>query len=734
MIIFENTLSIVALALIVGAAALVALWSTLRKLKPGALRFLLLGLHLLTLLGITWCLLQPGRKTSITQLLKPRFLVVLDTSKSMTLKATPDAPARWDNAVNALKQGWANKLGSECDIDVYTFSSTLGDPASLADLPDFTPDGTSTALRDALSKIEQRVAGLPVHGMLLLSDGTDTGEVLDDWISTPRPFPVHTLRLEKPGGWQEEADVRIDTVAAARRVTAGWKSEIKVKVSGQGTKGAPLTVQLFENDKLIQEKPTQIPDSGGERDVVFEVERPQTGTFTYRVFIPPLKGEKNKEDNEWSTIVEVVDAKNRLLYAEGVPRWEYKYLRRILLGERQISPVIFFTGGDGKPQAATPAENFTADMPASQLAEFKIVVLGNFDAAEFGNDRANRLLKFVEDGGSLVVLGGTKAWAKGGLLDTPLGKALPIAGGNPQQLEGENPFPVKLTQQAASHPAFAGDPNFWKSIPPVLSVFTGLQAKPAAEALVQVETPSGTVPLVLTQRFGQGKVAVILTDSLWRWQLGPESGDARPYKRFWSQLLSWLLPKEEDLTAEKLELFADRNDIFLGETIALNARIAKTDGPKPSTVDATIVFPDGREVPYRMESRLVETATGEAFEGFALDFKADIPGSYRISATAQAGSEKLLTKPISFFVKAFSPETSPRPTREEGLQAIPSASGGSYFEDAKQLNAAFSAFDLKAREENFSEFETLWRNWPVLIGIMLFFTATWFVRRKNLMP
>ena len=126
--------------------------------------------------------------------------------------------------------------------------------------------------------------------------------------------------------------MRIDTVAAARRVTAGWKSEIKVKVSGQGTKGAPLTVQLFENDKLIQEKPTKIPDSGGERDVVFEVERPQTGTFTYRVFIPPLKGEKNKEDNEWSTIVEVVDAKNRLLYAEGVPRWEYKYLRRILLG------------------------------------------------------------------------------------------------------------------------------------------------------------------------------------------------------------------------------------------------------------------------------------------------------------------------------------------------------------------------------------------------------------------
>jgi hypothetical protein len=734
MILFENTLSIPVLVALLLSAVLAGSWSTFRRLRPGAFRLVLFGLHLVTLIGLSWCLLQPGRKTSITQLQKPRFLVVMDTSKSMSLRATPDAPERWDTAIDALKQGWASKLGSECQIDLYTFSSSLGEPTSLADLPDLKPEGDSTSLRDALAKIEQRVAGLPIEGMLLLSDGTDTSEVLDDWISTARPFPVHTLRLEKPGGWQEEADVRIDSVNAARRVTAGWTSEMKVKISGQGTKGAPITVQLFENDKLIQEKPTQIPDSGGERDVVFEVERPTVGTFTYRLYVPPLKGEKNKEDNEWATIVEVVDAKNRLLYAEGVPRWEYKYLRRILLEERQISPVIFFTGGDGKPQAATPAENFTADMAASQLAEFKIVLLGNFDAAEFGAERANRLLKFVENGGSLVVLGGTKSWAKGGLLETPLGNILPISGGNPEPLEGESPFPVTLTPQAASHPAFAGDPQFWKSPPPVLSVFTGLQAKPAAESLVLAETPDGPVPLVLTQRFGQGKVAVILTDSLWRWQLGPESGDARPYKRFWSQLLSWLLPKEEDLTAEKLELFADRNDIFLGEKIALNARIAKLDGQRPGAIDATIVFPDGREIPYRMESRRVETATGEAFEGFALDFKADIPGSYRVSATAKTPQETIISKPMSFYVKAFSPETSPRPTREDVLQAISNASGGTFFEDVRTLNAAFSAFDMKAKEENFSEFETLWRNWPTLVGLMLLFTITWFARRKRLMP
>ena len=60
----------------------------------------------------------------------------------------------------------------------------------------------------------------------------------------------------------------------------------------------------------------------------------------------------------------------------------------------------------------------------------------------------------------------------------------------------------------------------------------------------------------LTQRFGQGKVTAILTDSLWRWQLGPEAGKAKPYDRFWKQMISWLLPREESLDQMRLEIFA----------------------------------------------------------------------------------------------------------------------------------------------------------------------------------
>ena len=92
------------------------------------------------------------------------------------------------------------------------------------------PDGTATRLRDALKKIADRTAGLNVAGMLLLSDGADTREALDDWAGAERPFPIHTLRLEPPGGWQQEPDLRIDAVTTS----TARDGRLEIRVQGEG--------------------------------------------------------------------------------------------------------------------------------------------------------------------------------------------------------------------------------------------------------------------------------------------------------------------------------------------------------------------------------------------------------------------------------------------------------------------------------------------------------------------
>ena len=449
MTVYEHTFPVAAIIIALAAALVLGAITAWRYLARQPLNFALFAIYVLILLGIAWCLLLPGYKNAVTQLLKPRFIIALDTSMSMTLSPSKDVPTRWETAQQALKRPWLQALTGECDVEIYPFASEVGENITAAQAAALKPEGTATRLRDTLKLIADRSAGVNVAGMLVLSDGADTREALDDWAGIERPFPIYSLRLEPPGGWQQEPDLRIDAVTTSKRVTVGWKSEFKVKVSGQGTRGAPVTVQVFENGQLRTEKPTEIPDEGGERELVFEFDHARTGIYNYRVFVPPLPGEKKKDDNEYALSVEVTDAKNRLLYVEGIPRWEYKFLRRTLLEEQQISPVIFFTGPDGAPHGGTPVGNVTADMTPQQLAFFKIVMLGNLDAKELGPTRAANLAKFVEDGGSLILLGGTKAWNAGGLAETALGKPLPVKATQVKTMEGTKPYPVRLSDSRA---------------------------------------------------------------------------------------------------------------------------------------------------------------------------------------------------------------------------------------------------------------------------------------------
>ena len=74
-------------------------------------------------------------------------------------------------------------------------------------------------------------------------------------------------------------------------------------------------------------------------------------------------------------------------------------------------------------------------------------------------------------------------------------------------------------------------------------------------------------------------------------------------------------------------------------------------------MECVITFPDGRDVPYQMEPRLVTTASGQAYPGFALPFAAVTPGAYTAEATTKIEGRAQKSEPFSYFVKPYSPET-----------------------------------------------------------------------------
>lgn len=714
---------------VAGAAALgVAAFSFLRYLPRALITPVLAGIRLAFFAVLLWCLLMPLKKDTESETVKPRFVVALDRSASMTMTPTSSVPTRWSVAQNVLAQDWQRALASQCEIDLYAFADQMGDRTTLDKAGALTADGSSSRLRSTLAGLAERYQGQRLAGMLVLTDGLDTRENNADWAGGTWPCPIYTVRLEPEAVWEREADVGVDSVETPAKVIVGWDSKLTAVVSGQGTKGAPVQVQLLRNGQLLEEQPTQIPSEGGSREITFALKNPELGAFTYTVTVPPLPGEQMTNNNAFTVSAVVVDARNRVLYLEDTPRWESKYLTRVLRGNPAVTPLIFIRGPEGRFLTFGARGDTSMDFTDAQMAMFKMAVLGDLDGPTFTPARAEQMVKFVEGGGNLIVLGGPKSWGPQGWLKTPLAKVLPVKSVTATEpVEGK--FSTSITPDGRAHPIFqAKEGQETLALPPVLSLYPGATISPGASTLVEAEGSAGRTPLVVAHRYGQGKVVVLLTDSLWRWQLDP--GQANAYAKFWGQLLEWMTPKEEDVGPFQVDLFASVERVYLGDALTLNARVGGSQGKDPANAEVSceVTDPAGRKLPFVMARRAIATGAGKPVMGYATDLSPEKPGLYQATAKATVEGKTIASQPYTFYVQPFTPETRPQAAATTVLQALARASNGRFLE-TNEVTEVLSALEMKGTETERVQYDSLWnRPWwlALLVGLL---TVEWLLRR-----
>jgi uncharacterized membrane protein len=715
------------------AVALVALsaWRHLRRERTGPW---LLLLRLLFLLLLGWTMALPSRRAAISEKISPRFLVLLDTSASMArgMEDGLAATNRWGVAMAMLGEGWGEAVAAAgCDVSLAAFSAGLSDARPLAPgaAGAFQPDGGSTRLLDALDALFARHRGQDIAGVLLLSDGLDSSSPAPGWTASRTwPAPVHTVVLGVDAPREIQPDVRVEAIDTPRRAVVGWETRLSATVAGRADGGEPFVVRLLRDGALVGEAPARLPEEGGSQELSFQLPHDAIGTETWRVEIPPLPRESATNDNALAVAVEVVDARNRLLYLEGVPRWESKYLNRELLANKDITPLCFIRGPGGEflshTQSAGAGE---LDLTDTQLARYKIVILGDLDAAALGPARAEALRAFVERGGSLVLLGGPKTLGPGGLSTSPLSALMPFSRSPSPPVEGK--FPARWSADGLAHPALAGaGESLPADVPPVLSVYADAAPGAASLTLAEAETPAGWQPLVVTRPYGQGKVVALLTDSLWRWRLEPGSREA--YSFLWKRLVEWLSPEASAPGGHSVELLGAARRVEAGEEIELTARILMADGSTPPPglrVECGMRLADGRETPLAMEPSVVRAA-GREFPGFLLRFTPPVAGGYRAIARVEIAGETVSSPPLLFHAREAASETAPLPIDLETLRAISRASGGRHG-SPEEIADALRSDRYEARRLTRVQYSSLWQK-PALLALLLLLLATEWIARK----
>lgn len=515
-----------ALAIIGGALLLYGLFARVR----GTI------VRVAALLALTLALLNPVILREEREGLPTVVAMVVDKSPSQNLDGR-------DKTTEAARKALAERLAEFKGVEVRTIEA--GGAAGVKS------DGTELfgATRSALADVPPDRLG----AVILLTDG----QVHDAPAGRPDfapGAPVHGLL----SGRDNERDRRIAIDKAPRFGIVGEKQPIEYRVLDAGSPpGARVRVTISRDGEQIA---TETVIAGVKQTFQFEVSHGGRNILEFEA--EPLEGELTAINNRAVVDLTGIRENLRVLLVSGEPHAGERTWRNLLKSDASVDLVHFTILRPPEKQDGTPINQLsliafpTRELFSEKIKSFDLIIFDRYQRrgvlpiVYFDN-----IARFVREGGALLVTGGPDYADPDSLFRTPLSTVLPAA---PTGKVYEQPFLAHITDRGARHPVTRGltgsdvDPPRWSRFFRQAAV-----SAPQGEVImdgVQKE------PLIILNRQGEGRVALILSDQVWLWARGFEGGG--PHVDLLRRLAHWLM-KEPDLEEEALRATTRGNQLTI---------------------------------------------------------------------------------------------------------------------------------------------------------------------------
>ena len=657
--------------------------------------------------------------------------VLLDDSRSMRL-ADGLPQRRIDRAVTLVRDTIVPSLAGQFDVEVVTLDGTSVPAAADA----VEPAARRTDLAAALQSVVERHEGRALAGVVVVSDGGDTGGEGMDQIVGGSLGPVYAVGLGPAGDFP---DLEVSALTAGEAAVAGSVVDLVAEVVARGGAPAPIPVRLLDGGRLIETRRVAPPAAGTPLQTVFRVAPDTDAATLYTVEIPSADGERVVENNRRSVLVQPPARVRRLLLVEGAPGHEHSFLKRVWLADPglAIDAVVrkglnergeqtFYVQGDPARTAAL-ATGYPRSREA--LFEYDAVVFANVEPAFFQPAQLEMTAEFVADrGGGLLLLGAITLEGEG-FAGSAIEAAIPLAlsdRGRPVTAAGRfaNRHRLLLTADGEAHPIMRLGPDAgetrtgWEAAPRLAGSVSLGAARPGASVLAHVGRPEGGAsPLVAVQRYGRGRAMVFAGEAAWRWKMMLPS-DSRTYDLFWRQAARWLTaetPGRLSLSAPSGRAPGARIDI----DIHVHDAGYRPRPDAPPVVEVTTPAGDVQAV----EAVLADRRAGR----YATRFRADDAGVYRIDARSGLDTEQPTVATRWVLVGGVDPEfADPRPD-EALLRRLAGGSGGAYLEasEARELGGLLRAAAVEPAPVTRALWHGVW-TFLLLVGLL---AAEWSLRR-----
>ncbi len=825
-------------ALIAAGAVGVAVWSYWRLEGSGRSRAVLASVRALLLVLVVFLLCGPRLVQPTESVEKDWVLVLVDRSGSMKIAdaggtmASAAATTRDEQLREALaksREFW-ERLGTErvvvwLGFDAGAFELKTTRPGGGADATAVatiaspvvleSPSGRRSAVGGAIEAALNRSAARPLAGIVILSDGRATDQISRATLRRLRAdrVPIFSVPL---GSSEARTDFAVRGVEAPTSAFAADIVPVRARVERFGSlgAGARATLRLVDEDtgrtldeRSVRFDPGQSSPAGaslsgeltltarpGATANVGGADRAGERRWSVRLIseTPDLLPENNRADVAIATF----DRPLRVLYLDGYPRWEYRYLKNVLSREKSVSfASTLLAVGRRYLQEGSETLEAIPSTPA-EWARFDVIMLGDLRPDVFTSEQLTLLRDRVSIGGAgLMWIAGEgavpTAWRS-----TPLADLLPMTFGagdaSVRSWDQEvylRPTPgseslgvLRLrddrgatsgdagaaSQEATSAsellpfwPAELSDAsNTWSRLRWVQRIDPA-SLKPAVETLAVVDaigsgavpsvpassnTGGGPTPAVMTMRFGAGRIVYIATDEIWRYRYG--RGEAYP-ERFYLQLLRYLgrdsvgragraatltVSPRRASVAQPVRVSVQLVDQSLIDAApaSISVRVEAKPSDPSGSADPTLPAPESVTLSLRPEGS--GAGAEAARRSYVATWIPSAPGQYRASLIDPlfGGLPEVITSDAEV---TFPDDELRQPETDHALLAQLASDTGGRIVPAGELASLNTLLPRREiRTSSLGQEHPLWDTPAALLAIVLLLTIEWVVRRLIRLP
>lgn len=741
----------VALAAVLAALVVAAGYWRLRRAgaarglapRPGAARAsALLALLRLGAVGLlALCLLRPVLVLASAVPGRNTVAVLVDDSRSMRV-ADQDGRPRGEWAARSLGAGspLLAALERQFTVRLYRFSRQAERVPGAASLA-FA--GDRSHLGAALERVRADLAELPLAGVVLVTDGADGDPAALERSALAlraRGAPLFTVGV---GAERAGRDLEVARVEAPRSALKGASVAVDVVVAHTGFGGRTVPLVVEDGGRVVVRRDVTLPDEGA-TPVRVQLPAAEAGARRLAVRVVPQEGEASIENNQRELLMRVADRERRVLYFEGEPRFELKFVRRAVADDANLRVVALQRTAEAKylRLGVRDSLDLVSGFPTTreELFSYQAVILGSVEASAFTPDQLRMLADFVgERGGGLLVLGGRRALAEGGYAGTALADVIPVVL-EPAPGAGEPPvteLAVRLTAAGAAQPALQLAPDArasaerWRTLPPLTAVNLVRRAKPGATVLLtgapsaERGAPAAPARVVLAaQRFGRGRAAAFAVQDSWLWQMHAAVAAADlSHELFWRQLLRWLVSEVPDAVSATASLDRPAPD----EAVAIRADVRDSAfvAANGARVVARVRAPSGRETELPLEWGVERD--GEYRGAFTPSER----GVHELRVSAAGPARDLgAAEPVAIDVAESRDEYFGAAMRAPLLRRLAAESGGRFYTPA---TVGALPDDLRYTESGVSvtERRELWDMPAVFLALGALLAGEWAYRRRR---